>query len=132
MRRRWSIARDDSLTLGTARLKDQAVLKLVRLPTKAGADVNAMPFGTYHDNPRMEAEHTTLQAAATTGYSDLVRILVEADADVNADVIPPQGISAIDAAARFGDRELVELLLIQELKCMSRAEPTATCQLLFQ
>lgn len=62
----------------------------------------------------IEAEHrpmTSLQAAAASGSVELVRILLEAKADVNAPATEPSGYTALQMAVRHEHDEITSLLL---------------------
>ena len=70
---------------------------------KAGADVNQPSKDVFR------TKDYALRIACEKGYTDNVKLLLEAGADVHA--TNSKGASAIDAAAEYGHEDLVMLLL---------------------
>ena len=73
---------------------------LVKILLDAGAHVNEERYGD-----------TLLQMAAALGNAEVVGILVEHGADINAPAVDEEGITALQAAARADNFGLVQILL---------------------
>jgi ankyrin repeat protein len=54
---------------------------------------------------------TVLQVAMSEGSIDLVRILLEAGADINAPIVQEEGMTILQAAMEYEHSDLVMLLL---------------------
>ena len=96
-------------------------IELVQLLLNAGAEINAPPlyccgYGIiYKSNGGTTLTElrtgTTLQAAAWRGNIEIVHVLLNADADVNAPPSTNGGRTALQAAAENENIELVQVLL---------------------
>lgn len=81
-----------------ARADDDLVLQVV----DAGADLNATGYG-YNDDPRgQKLNLTPLQASLARGRERLARELIRRGADVHASAFQQNGLTALQAACRFG------------------------------
>lgn len=79
-------------------------IRLIRLLLDAGAIVDPKRVTRYNGR-------TPIQAAAESGYEEVVLLLLELGADINAPASPSSGVTALQAACFHGHVALVRLLI---------------------
>lgn len=79
-------------------------LRLIRLLLEAGAVVDPQTVTRYQGR-------TPIQAAAESGHEEVVRLLLDLGANVNAPASPSSGVTALQAACYQGHINLARLLI---------------------
>ena len=98
---------------------DRGQIEVTKLLIEKGADVNTMSieheecrdYGKEYVIVRVPCGYTALMAASEMGHIDIVKLLIEAGADVNATLDDYDRSTALKYASKKGHTEIVELLI---------------------